>query len=105
MMKEQDWRAHTHDVQMAGVNAGDILATLGPVRSSGRLAIAILAIIAVWGLVCWGYQLAHGLSVTAMTDYFSWGVYIINFVFFIGISMAGTLISSLLRLTGAQWRR
>jgi Ni/Fe-hydrogenase subunit HybB-like protein len=48
---------------------------------------------------------AAGLSVTAMTDYFSWGIYIINFVFFIGISMAGTLISAILRLTGAEWRR
>ena len=32
-------------------------------------------------------------------------MYIINFVFFIGISMAGTLISAMLRLTGAEWRR
>jgi molybdopterin-containing oxidoreductase family membrane subunit len=105
MMKEPAWRELTQDVHMAGANAGDILASLGPVRRSGRIVIAILAIIAVWGLVCWVYQLHDGLAVTAMTDYFSWGVYIINFVFFIGISMAGTLISSLLRLTGAQWRR
>ena len=40
-----------------------------------------------------------------MTNYFSWGVYIINFVFFIGISHAGTLVSAILRVTGAEWRR
>jgi molybdopterin-containing oxidoreductase family membrane subunit len=40
-----------------------------------------------------------------MNNYFSWGVYIINYVFFIGISMAGTLISAMLRLTGAHWRQ
>ena len=104
-MKESAWHELTNDVQMAGVNAGGILATLGPVRRAGRIVIAILTVISLWGLVCWGYQLYHGLAVTAMTDYFSWGVYIINFVFFIGISMAGTLISSLLRLAGAEWRR
>jgi len=34
-----------------------------------------------------------------------WGFYIINFVFFIGISHAGTLISAILRLALAEWRR
>ena len=46
-----------------------------------------------------------GLAATAMSDYFSWGIYIINFVFFIGISHAGTLVSAILRVTGAEWRR
>lgn len=86
-------------------DAADILATLGPMRPRGRVVATILLAVALWGLVCWGYQIKNGLAVTAMSDYFSWGVYIINFVFFIGISMAGTLISSMLRLTGAEWRR
>ncbi|HAK57019.1 MAG TPA: molybdopterin oxidoreductase, partial [Acidobacteria bacterium] len=34
-----------------------------------------------------------------------WGLYITNYVFFIGISHAGTLISAILRLTQAEWRR
>ncbi len=34
-----------------------------------------------------------------------WGFYITNFVFFIGISHAGTLISAILRLARAEWRR
>ena len=34
-----------------------------------------------------------------------WGVYITNFVFFIGISHAGTLISAILRIAKAEWRR
>ena len=34
-----------------------------------------------------------------------WGFYITNYIFFIGISHAGTLISAILRLTGAEWRR
>jgi Ni/Fe-hydrogenase subunit HybB-like protein len=35
----------------------------------------------------------------------SWGFYVTNFVFFIGISHAGTLISAILRLSKAEWRR
>ena len=83
----------------------EILAMLGPFQLNGRIVAGVLFAIAIWGLVCWGYQLRNGLAVTAMSDYFSWGIYIIDFVFFIGISMAGTLISAMLRLTGAQWRR
>ena len=56
-------------------------------------------------MVAYGYQFRHGLAATAMTNYFSWGVYIVNFVFFIGISHAGTLVSAILRVTGAEWRR
>jgi molybdopterin-containing oxidoreductase family membrane subunit len=34
----------------------------------------------------------------------SWTLYLVNFVFFIGISHAGTLISAILRITNAGWR-
>ena len=50
-------------------------------------------------------QLVVGLGVTGLGQPVSWGFYIINFVFFIGISHAGTLISAILRLSKAEWRR
>lgn len=50
-------------------------------------------------------QLQVGLGVTGLAQPVSWGFYIINFVFFIGISHAGTLISAILRLSKAEWRR
>ncbi len=40
-----------------------------------------------------------------MSHSVGWGIYITNFVFFIGISHAGTLISAILRVSGAEWRR
>ena len=78
-----------------------------PARFSWRARIALWSLGAILGLglVAYVRQLRIGLAATAMTNYFSWGVYIINFVFFIGISMAGTFISAMLRLTGAEWRR
>ncbi len=85
--------------------ANEIIGTLGPYGRTGKIFIAVLCVVTVWALIAYVYQLWRGLAVTAMTDYFCWGVYIINFVFFIGISMAGTLISAILRLTGAEWRR
>ncbi len=53
----------------------------------------------------WLVQLKRGLGVTGLNVPVHWGFYITNFVFFIGISHAGTLISAILRLCHAEWRR
>jgi molybdopterin-containing oxidoreductase family membrane subunit len=53
----------------------------------------------------YGYQWIFGLGVTGLNRPVAWGFYITNFVFFIGISHAGTLISAILRLSNAEWRR
>jgi Ni/Fe-hydrogenase subunit HybB-like protein len=55
--------------------------------------------------VAWITQLRWGLGVTGLNVPVYWGIYITNFVFFIGISHAGTLISAILRLCDAEWRR
>jgi molybdopterin-containing oxidoreductase family membrane subunit len=80
---------------------------LRPVIEWGRgfyLTIGGLAAIVALGAYAYFVQLRHGLAVTGMRDTVSWGIYIINFVFFIGISHVGALLSSILRLTGANWR-
>jgi molybdopterin-containing oxidoreductase family membrane subunit len=65
----------------------------------------ILLTIGLWGGFAWWTQLRHGLGVTGLNIPVFWGLYITNFVFFIGISHAGTLISAILRLAHAEWRR
>ena len=65
----------------------------------------ILLTIGLWGGFAWWTQLRRGLSVTGLNIPVFWGLYITNFVFFIGISHAGTLISAILRLAHAEWRR
>lgn len=67
-------------------------------------AVALGAIVA-WGAYAYSVQLQQGLVVTGMRDTVSWGLYISNFVFFIGISHVGALMSAILRLTKAEWRR
>ncbi len=67
--------------------------------------IGALSCVILWGLYAYIVQLRRGLIVTGMRDQFSWGLYITDFVFFIGISHAGTLISAVLRVADAGWRR
>ena len=70
-----------------------------------RITAMILGTVILWALFAWIYQLREGLGVTGLNRPVYWGFYITNFVFFIGISHAGTLISAILRLTNAEWRR
>lgn len=63
----------------------------------------LLAVVA-WGGYAYLVQLRYGLLATGMRDVVMWGLYLVNFVFFIGISHAGTLISAILRVTHAGWR-
>ncbi|MDQ7819667.1 MAG: NrfD/PsrC family molybdoenzyme membrane anchor subunit [Armatimonadota bacterium] len=67
--------------------------------------MGVLVGVALWGLIAYGVQLRYGLGVTGLRDNVMWGVYITNFVFFIGVSHVGALMSAILRLTGAEWRR
>ena len=69
------------------------------------LAAGILGALALWGLVAYYLQLRDGLGRTGLNRPGYWGIYIIDFVFFIGISHAGTLISAILRVSQAEWRR
>jgi Ni/Fe-hydrogenase subunit HybB-like protein len=65
----------------------------------------LMAALSLWGGFAYAYQLRHGLGATGLNTPEYWGIYIICFVFFIGISHAGTLISAILRVANAEWRR
>ncbi|MDO8484892.1 MAG: NrfD/PsrC family molybdoenzyme membrane anchor subunit [Candidatus Limnocylindrales bacterium] len=80
---------------------------LAPIRRTGRrfwALVAFLLAVIGWGAYAYSVQLRDGLVVTGMRDRISWGLYISTFVFFIGISHAGTLISAILRVSQARWR-
>jgi molybdopterin-containing oxidoreductase family membrane subunit len=72
---------------------------------SFRRWAAGLGAIVIWAVFAWVWQLTHGLGVTGLGRPIYWGLYITNFVFFIGVSHAGTLISAILRIVHAEWRR
>jgi Ni/Fe-hydrogenase subunit HybB-like protein len=75
--------------------------------ASPRYLTVVFCLLAVslWGVFCWGYQLHEGIGVAGISRPVFWGFYLVDFVFWIGISHAGTLISAILRLTDAQWRK
>lgn len=78
---------------------------LQPTSRGIWIFVAVLLTVMAFGGYQWLLQLRDGLGRTGMNRPVYWGLYITNYVFFIGISHAGTLISAILRLTGAEWRR
>ena len=83
----------------------ELLGRMTGASPSYLAAVAICLALLAWAAYAWGYQLVHGFGSTGLRRPVFWGFYIVNFVFWIGISHAGTLISAILRLTGAEWRR
>ncbi|MCC7415948.1 MAG: polysulfide reductase NrfD [Acidobacteria bacterium] len=67
--------------------------------------VAVLGGGVLMGFCAWLYQLYHGIGVWGIAWPVFWAFGITNFVFWIGISHAGTLISAILRLVDAGWRR
>ena len=67
--------------------------------------ILVLGTMVACGAAAWGFQIWNGIGVTGKRWPVFWGFYLTNFVFWIGISHAGTLISAILRLVNATWRR
>jgi molybdopterin-containing oxidoreductase family membrane subunit len=69
----------------------------------GIIWVISLIVICAFGAFAYARQLYYGLEVTALRDYVSWGIYISNFVFFVAISLVGSLITAVLRLTEVHW--
>jgi Ni/Fe-hydrogenase subunit HybB-like protein len=81
----------------------DIGASLTPTAGwFGALAIAVVMFL--WGAGTWTYQIYWGLGNAGYNPPVMWGVYIISFVFWVGIGHAGTLISAILYLFRAGFR-
>ncbi len=69
----------------------------------GQIWVGFLVTIIVCALIAYYQQLDKGLGITNMRDYALWGVYISNFVFFVAVSLVGSLVTAVLRLSGATW--
>ncbi len=81
----------------------DLLRHIPVYRRGDKLWLILLLVIILVGIYAYYRQLRYGLEVTAMRDYTSWGIYISNFVFFVAISLVGSLVSSILKLSNAKW--
>ena len=83
----------------------DLFRPLSALSRRYLLATLTALVVGAAGLTAWGYQVSRGMGVTGLQRPVFWGIYIVDFVFWIGISHAGTLISAILRLTDAAWRK
>lgn len=81
----------------------ELLSHIPRQRKKDNLWLIFLLLIIAIGIFAYYRQLKYGLIVTAMRDYTSWGIYISNFVFFVAISLVGSLVSSILKLSRASW--
>jgi len=68
------------------------------------IALSVTLTMLTIGGVCVGVTLAYGLGVWGVNQPVSWGMDIVNFVFWVGIGHAGTLISAILFLMRQRWR-
>ena len=68
------------------------------------LAFALLLAV-LYGLTAWGYEIATGMGSTGLRPPgVNWGIFLANFIFFIGLAHSGTLISAILYLFRARFR-
>lgn len=67
-------------------------------------AFLLVLTITVIDLGIIGYLMWEGLYILGINNPVAWGFFIVNFVFWIGIGHAGTLISAVLYLFRQEWR-
>lgn len=84
----------------------DVLQTMLVTGPRYWITFGITATIA---LVCffgpWMYQLHVGVGAAGMNRSAMWGTYLSNFIFWIGLSHSGTLLSAVLHITQSGWRK
>jgi Ni/Fe-hydrogenase subunit HybB-like protein len=83
----------------------DLLRPLRQTSLGFYVLVGALGTVVAAGVTAWFYQMYMGFGVTGIRSPVFWGFFITDFVFWIGISHAGTLISAILRLVNAGWRR
>lgn len=72
-------------------------------KRSWYIKVGILSVFILFGIYAFIIQVVKGHIVTGMRDNVVWGVYIINFIFFLGLSYAGALISCIFHLGRITW--
>jgi molybdopterin-containing oxidoreductase family membrane subunit len=83
----------------------EMLSSLAPPSRSWYLLVCLLGAVVAWGVAAFAWQVTHGMYVTGKNRPVMWALYITGFVFWVGLSHSGTMVSAILRLSQANWRR
>ena len=54
--------------------------------------LTVLFILMMFGLNAWAKQVVYGMGTTGMTDQVSWGIYIANFTFLVGVAASAVML-------------
>lgn len=104
------YRSPIRNVEVqGGMNYHDVTETvLKPLESKPNklwlLSLGLSSIALAIGLYCLGYTLFVGIGAWGLEKTIGWAFDITNFVFWVGIGHAGTLISAILLLFRQTWR-
>ncbi len=103
MKAEMSIREQVESIDYETVNR-DIIKTLEPPTVGWYLLFLTAFSFMLTGAFCWRHQLLNGIGMSGINNPVAWGVYITDFVFWVGIAHSGTLISAVLFLFRATWR-
>lgn len=83
----------------------DVMASVtGKANKSWWIVFGIASVMALWGIGCILYLLGTGVGTWGLNKTVGWAWDITNFVWWVGIGHAGTLISAVLLLFRQKWR-
>lgn len=83
----------------------DVLAAMEPPRLRTYYVVQSVLLTGIAAAVVgWIWQVKYGMGLAGINHPVGWGVYIANFVFWVGIAHSGTLISAILHLVRSRWR-
>lgn len=91
-------------IKWAQINK-DVLRSMENPRKSYWITFFICIAMVACAVVAEVYQYQVGLGVTNLNNPHMWGMYISTFVFWIGMSHSGTLLSAILHIIHADWRK
>jgi polysulfide reductase-like protein len=69
------------------------------------ITLGVCLVLLLGGLAATSGLVLDGLQLLGLNDNVYWAIFIANFIFGVGMSHAGVMISAILRLTRAEWRR
>ncbi|MBI2059233.1 MAG: polysulfide reductase NrfD [Nitrospirae bacterium] len=96
--------SHRPRISFSDVNR-DVLRTMFRLSPLYVLAVMVTGGLVVWMGYAWYVQIDEGMGVSGKRHPSMWFLYIGTFVFWIGVSHAGTLLSAILHLLKVQWRK
>ena len=92
------------DIRWAKINE-DVLRSMENPRMGYWLAVGVCLLLLSLAIIAEIYQYRTGMGVGKLNWPHMWDLYIATFIFWIGMSHSGTLLSAILHITHADWRK